>query len=169
MQVWRRLCSIGVFVAFVTALGAGCSGGDGATGASCSTSGDCTKWSCACKDGTTSSVSECVNHACAGANVCDGMCSSNGGLASATPLPNVSASAECDAFCAKVQALGCAGDNRCERSFWCAVSPGECADQKRAYLQCEVDQGSWSCLPDSGWSVSSSCPNAQCPADAGSD
>ncbi len=169
MRVWRRACSIGLWLSLAATAGAGCSSGDGGGGASCSTSGDCTEWNCTCKDGTTTSISECLSHVCAGADVCNGMCDSHGGLASAAPLPNVSDSPECDAFCAKAQSLGCSGDPRCERSFWCGIAQGECAEQKRAYLQCEVDQGTWACLQDSGWSLSSTCPNAQCPADAGTD
>lgn len=160
-----------VLLAFGALVGPGCSGGSGngssSGGQSCTSADQCTQWRCTCNDGTTVSLGECILNQCADANqACGGSCKNNGGLKSATPTPTVSTSAECDAFCAKAMSLHCPKDTTCDRNFWCALSQGECADQLRAELQCNVDTGSWSC--DNGYfSVTSSCSSADCPAEAG--
>lgn len=171
MLVWRGLARTLVALVAAALVWAGCSDSGGSGGAQgCTTSGDCTKWRCACKDGSATSIAECASHTCVeGADACGNLCNGHGGLAAATPLPNVSTSPECDAFCAKAQSLGCSGDPRCDRSFWCGLASDECPEQKRAHLQCQVDEGTWKCLPGNGWSVSSSCASATCPADAGAD
>lgn len=119
-------------------------------------------------------LGECIMNKCADSNqACGSTCDNHGGLKSATPVPTVAKSAECDAFCAKVASLHCSSTDACDRSFDCSLFQGECAAQKRAELQCEVDTGTWSC--DNGsFSVLSSCASADCPpeggtADAGTD
>ena len=97
------------------------------------------------------------------------MCEDRGGLASVSETPTVKDTPECDAYCAKIASLGC-DDRECNRAFWCAVDEGQCAEQKRAYLQCVVDTGTWQCT-EQGWGASSSCStqNVSCPGETDSD
>ena len=71
---------------------------------------------------------------------------------------------ECDAWCAKIEALGCP-QGSCDRDFFCSfdAEDGECAESKRAELQCSAEQGSYMCT-ENGWS-GSGCPtdNSICP------
>jgi hypothetical protein len=86
---------------------------------------------------------------------CESACASHGGVQGYVPVQNVTGSAECEAFCAKVEALDC---GPCDRDFHCQVEPDSCEAAKRAQLQCEADTGTFVCDPNgSGWSASSSC------------
>jgi hypothetical protein len=145
------------------------SAGTAANGA-CQTGDDCTHWVCLCKDGSSSTRSNCLQQTCGGQELCTGVCDSRGGLLSVTEKQTVTDSPECQAFCNKIASLNCGGTTRCNTWFWCGLDTGECAEQKRAELQCEVDTGTWACLGTSGWSESApGCPSAKCPADAGTD
>lgn len=147
-------------------VAAGCSSDSGPSGASCSSANDCTEWSCVCKDNTQFSTSSCVNHACADQSICDSGCANHGGLVSVAPKQTVKDSPECAAFCAKAESLGCG--STCNEVFFCGLDPGDCPESKRAYLQCEVDTGTWKC-ESGGWSITSSCSKQSCASDAGSD
>lgn len=116
---------------------------------------ECTPDQCLCNDGTAARTSTaCVGGTCkAGDSMCDPLCKAHGGIASIRPLPNVKTSTACKAFCEKARALGCA-KTECDDTFFCSVDIDECAASKEAFLQCGVDQGTWSCNPSgSGWSV----------------
>jgi hypothetical protein len=67
---------------------------------------------------------------------------------------DISMSAECNAYCAKVEGM-CAGAT-CDRSFSCRIRAGDCAASTKAYLKCTVDTGMWACSAG-GFSVVSTC------------
>jgi hypothetical protein len=94
----------------------------------------------------------------------------HGGLVSFGPAPNVVNSPECDAFCNKIASLGCP-DARCDRYFWCAVSPGQCEASARAQLACQAQNNMFMCTTN-GWSAigSGNCDMSAslCAADGGS-
>lgn len=151
----------------------GCSSEDqnaGATAQPCQSSEDCPLWSCACKDGTTASMSACVAGQCYDGNTaCESACRSRGGVQSFREKQTVKDSAECDAYCAKAASLGCSAEPRCDRTFYCDVDEDECAEAKRAHLQCVANEGQWACSASGGWTVTSGCPSARCERDAGGD
>ncbi|NUP07578.1 MAG: hypothetical protein HOW73_16135 [Polyangiaceae bacterium] len=88
---------------------------------------------------------------------------SGGGVATggAAEWLSVEDSAECAAYCDKVEALPC--DVQCNTDFVCAVPPTWCAESKRAYLQCKVDHAEFSCNDSGGYHVT---PADCCPDDA---
>lgn len=166
MLVRRLLAVLSVLALGAIAIGGCSSGGD--AGTTCLVLQDCPTWRCTCRNGQIANTGECVNNQCApGHDLCSTVCYDRGGLKSFESVPDLTASAECTAFCDKVAALGCGGT--CDKKYWCAIGQGECADAKRAFLQCEVDSGAWQCNPGGGFTVSSSCHQAACSADAGLD
>lgn len=144
----------------------GCgSGGDSAN--TCTQISDCPTWRCTCRNGQFGTTANCSNAECTpGKDQCTSVCFDRGGLKSFEQVPDLTKSAECAAFCEKVDALGC---GTCDKNYWCRLGNGECADAKRALLTCEVDTGKWQCNPSGGFTVESACPKATCATDAGSD
>lgn len=155
---------------FAQACSSSGSAGSAGTGSGCQTTDDCIHWLCVCKDGNTGSRANCVQGTCGGPEICDTKCTDHGGVASVSEQPTVRDSPECTAFCNKVASLNCGGTLRCDTWFWCALDANECAEQKRASLQCEVDNGTWQCIGPNGWGESApGCPTGTCPQDAGTD
>ncbi len=160
--------------------GDGGGGGDSAMMSSgmmpCTTAQDCVPDRCTCNNGmveTTGTVCGagfCQNPAAD----CNSLCGV-GGVKTSEPVPNVIGSPACTAWCAKGLALSCPGKPFCNDVFFCSEDVGECAASKEAYLQCEIDSGTWACNPaseGSGWSVTSSCSKSTdlcVAADAGQD
>ncbi|MFO0671680.1 MAG: hypothetical protein U0235_18960 [Polyangiaceae bacterium] len=140
----------------VTGEAAGPDGGSSTKPAeTCASATDCTPSQCICNDGTGARTgTTCASGVCRAVDsMCDPLCKDHGGIARIRALPNVRESAECKAFCAKALALGC-GDAKCDDSFFCSYDLDECADSKRAYLQCQVDNATWSCSSSGkGWSA----------------
>ena len=137
-----------------SALGAlplGCSGDDdpGGSGGS-GTSTDTTGWWSTCVGGASVVVRSSPA-------ACTDVCEPMGGVESVTPYVTLVGTAECDAFCAKADALGCGGSSCASNAdFWCEVGPKDCAEAVKAQLTCSVEQGSWSC-DGSSWTMTSSC------------
>ena len=97
-------------------------------------------------------------------------CSSGSSDASAAGTgANVSGSPECTDFCAKTY-NECGTSTKCDKCVVCAIPAGQCAASERAYLQCEVNAGTWTCgTTDSNWHVTNNCPLTPnlCEGDAG--
>lgn len=93
-------------------------------------------------------------------STCGALCSAHGGLRAMRPEPTVIGSEQCTAYLAKAKALHCGGEDP-DPYFFCAYGVDECAESKRADLQCEIDRGTWSCHDAgaalAGWSETSSC------------
>jgi hypothetical protein len=86
---------------------------------------------------------------------CEGWCQEHGGLAGYVPKQTAAGTPECDAFCGRVEALGCAD---CDRDFHCMVALDSCVAATQAHLACEAETGTFECSEDgSGWSSSSNC------------
>jgi hypothetical protein len=172
---WRAsaLCAQ-MFLLSILSILDGCSSDDQNAGPGggqgCNSGEDCTLWSCTCNDGTTASMAACVLGQCQdGDTACGNACESRGGAQSFREKQTVKDSAECNAFCAKAASLGCRSEPRCDRLLYCDLDEDECADAKRAHLQCVVDRGQWACTASGGWMVTSGCPSARCARDAGAD
>ena len=151
----------------LTPIGAGCS--DDAPVARCESASECVQWRCVCGDGSTPAAQVCLSGRCLdGPAACAGSCRDSGGVMSSGETPNVNDTPECDAVCARATALACGGDTVCNRYHYCGLDDGECAAEKRAYLRCLADQGTFECN-DLGGVTSSSigCPPARCTGDAG--
>ncbi len=72
----------------------------------------------------------------------------------APPVPtSVKGSAECKAWC---DTLMSACGRTCAPEKDCEIRIGQCADSTKNFLQCQVDDGSWSCGAD-GYTIISSC------------
>jgi hypothetical protein len=158
------------FLPFVLVAAAACgtSSGDGtlvqatdpASPAACTTAEDCNPEECVCTDGeTVSSGTVCSGGSCVGRfseSLCATVCKDHGGVSTIRPARNVATSPECDAWCNKGAALGCAS-TKCNRFFFCGVSKGSCEAATRAALKCVTDQGTWACSAHGdAWSVTSS-------------
>lgn len=65
---------------------------------------------------------------------------------------DVAGSAECDAYCAKVESCG----STCVPSTDCKVASGKCAAAVRDFLGCQASTGQWYC-GSSGFSVVHNC------------
>lgn len=77
-------------------------------------------------------------------------CSSGSSDASAAGANgNVGGTAECNDFCAKTHSE-CGTSTNCDPNVYCAVGAGQCAASERAYLQCEVNTGTWTCGANGG-------------------
>jgi hypothetical protein len=128
-------------------------GGSGGTSGASGVGGNQDGWWCSC-DGISSVglpatyTQEQAEAACADA------CGDAGGTPTVEPKLNVIGTPECDAFCAKADALGCPGDTCAERAdFWCQVSANSCPAAELASLECETQNGTFSCDADS-WKMS---------------
>lgn len=77
----------------------------------------------------------------------------------------VADSPECQAWCDNIADLNCPGGT-CDKNFFCRVEveDGECPESVRAFLKCEVEEGTFMCT-ENGWTGGSSCPrdNSICP------
>lgn len=71
----------------------------------------------------------------------------------APPPTDVAGSAECTAYCAKMQSQ-CG--KTCTPKSDCAVAKGQCAESTRAFLDCQTTKGQWYCGGD-GFSIVHSC------------
>jgi hypothetical protein len=162
----------------VNGLGIACSstgtgGGTGQPTAACGDgANDCRPWDCFCNDGASTGGSACVFGTCqSGAELCADRCADHGGVTRFEPRQAVEDSAECAAYCNRIQSQ-CGADARCNVWFWCAIRAGECAESVRDHLACEAETMQVTCT-DNGWSSSSGCPHRTelCApaADAGSD
>jgi hypothetical protein len=81
-------------------------------------------------------------------------CGAGSARSGSTPsVHNVSGSAECDAVCKRIEACGA----RCDRDERCKVERGKCPVSKRALLQCEATKGTFTCLPPTGFTLTSGC------------
>ena len=112
---------------------------------------------CTCNDGTgRQTTNNCSGGQCVDqTSECTQLCGA-AGVADAGPLDTVIGSAECNTFCAK--ATSQCPSASCEELFFCVVPSGECEASLRAFLQCEVDTGTWACAQNgNGWSVGSTC------------
>jgi hypothetical protein len=127
----------------------------------CDGADECVPWRCECADGTVQmSGTVCAAGRCAdGAGSCEVLCREAGGLTSYEAWPHVIGSPECDAWCARGDALACPMDVGCNPAFFCLVEEGSCAAAKRAALQCTVDEGEWACGAAGSRSSSSTCPS----------
>lgn len=166
-----RLAPFALVATAVAFAAGGCSGSNEAEAQSCQSSDECTEWQCVCGDGFQLGLSECMAGECATADqACGGVCSQHGGVTSAVPTPSVASSPECDAFCAKVESLGCKS-SFCDRHAFCRVELGSCEAAARAKLACQVEKGAWQCGDGTGWSESDSCTldPLLCSLDGGSD
>ena len=85
-------------------------------------------------------------------------CSSNSSdVSNAGTTGNVGGTAECNDFCAKTHSE-CGTSTNCDPNVYCAVSVGQCAASERAYLQCEVNTGTWTCGMNGGsFRVTNNC------------
>jgi hypothetical protein len=153
-------------VALPLSLAWGCSADDGPV-APCESASECVRWRCVCQDGSTPSAQVCLAGRCLdGPSACAAYCSDR--VVSAGETPNVNDSPECDAVCARAESIACGDDPGCNRYHYCGLDEGECATEKRAYLRCLADQGSFQCNDLGGVTSSSTgCPSARCTADAG--
>lgn len=139
------LCA-GVLACSSTHDDSGGGAGGGGNGASA-------EWWCTCNAGGSLVVHDPPEAACAKA------CENLGGVKSLEPRISAIGTPECDAFCAKADALGCPGDScASHEDFWCEGSPSECIEALAAKLACSVEQGDWSCDEDS-WQMTSGCPS----------
>jgi hypothetical protein len=87
--------------------------------------------------------------------MCESSCAAYGGVKGYVPRVSLAGTPECNAFCARVDALGC---GECNREFFCEVGPHSCVLAALAQLDCEAETGTFSCDADgSGWQQSSSC------------
>ena len=144
-----------------TSSNSGADGQDGGAGASCTGAQECNPDRCTCTDGEAfDTATICAGDRCSvgqSDSYCASVCTAHGGVTAVGPAPNVAASAECDAWCAKGAALGC-GAAKCDRFFFCGVGKRSCEAAARAALACAVEKGTWACSKQSdAWSVSSSC------------
>ena len=177
MSTWSRMTRLLwahalLFLALSASQGCSSDGENsaGSEGRQCRSGEDCPLWSCVCKDGANVSMPSCAGTHCQdGSTACGNACASRGGLESFREKPTVKDSPECKAYCAKGASLGCGAEPRCDRLFYCDVEEDECAEAKRAHLQCVVEQGIWTCSGSGGWEVTSGCPSARCAMDAGAD
>jgi hypothetical protein len=170
-----------LLVLFTMAAACSSSGGRGSPGsdasappATCMTAMDCVPYRCVCQDGSTAlTATTCVSGSCGDnpSNECPSLCQGHGGVTSSGPEPNVASSPECSAYCAKGASLGCSNPTPCDKYFSCAIDHGGCEVSERAFLDCVVKMGMWSCNSAGGWGVESSCPSfhEMCGGDAGGD
>jgi hypothetical protein len=123
--------------------GSGGSGGESASGSE--------KWWCTCAEGGSVQVDPPAESQCAS------FCQDLGGMLSVEPVISAVGTAECDAFCAAADALGCPGDScKSKEDFWCEGTPGDCTEAVKAQLQCKAEMGEFSCDDDS-WQSSAPC------------
>lgn len=91
---------------------------------------------------------------------CTKICAASNTTGVVTPKLTAKGTPECDAFCAKADALGCPGATCAEKEdFWCQVDANSCLAAKRAYLQCVADKGVFSCDANSWTQSASGCSN----------
>jgi hypothetical protein len=84
------------------------------------------------------------------------MCSAGCPGSVVTPALSVKGGPECNAFCAKVDALGCPGSSCNDQAFVCAIKTDSCAKAERARLQCYTETATLSCSSD-GWQMQANC------------
>lgn len=124
--------------------------GSGGSGGESSSGGE--RWWCTCTQGGGSvqvdppAESECAS-----------FCEDLGGVLSVEPVIAAVGTAECNAFCAAADALGCPGETcKSKEDFWCEADPGGCLEALKAQLQCKAEMGEFSCDEDS-WEASAPC------------
>ena len=121
--------------------------GDGGSGGSSGSD----HWWCSCVDGPSVQVDSPDEDECAA--TCDEL----GGFLSIEPVVSAVGTPECDAFCAKADALACGGNScKSQQDFWCTASPGECIEALEAQLQCKTEMGEFTCDGNS-WQMSAPC------------
>jgi len=156
----RDYAVLGMFMggAFLAGCGSDDSSGGGASGASGASGG--TGGSLAGSGGSTGTAGTTGTGGMAGTgtggSAATGGMSGTGGSTGSSDAggrtTDVSTSAECNAYCAKVEACMAT----CDRAFSCRIRAGDCAASTQAYLKCTADTGQWVCGAD-GFSVSSTC------------
>ena len=129
----------------------GASGASGGTGGSLAGSGGSTGTAGTTSTGGTAGTGTGGGSATGGMSGTGGSTGSGDAGGSAT---DVSTSAECNAYCAKIEGM-CTGAT-CDRAFSCRIRAGDCAASTQAYLKCTVDTGQWACSAG-GYSVISTC------------